>query len=83
MAFRKTNIGALITYDPKEASKLLLVQFSKKRGVFTDVAAHYAVATTTVRRWVDTLEADHGIKLMPKIDRIRELALELDVTESD
>ena len=77
MTFRKTSIGALITYDAEEAAKLLLVQFSKQRGVFADVATHYGVATTTVRRWVTTLEVDHKIKLEPKIDRIRELALEI------
>ncbi len=77
--YRKTNIGALITYDAKEASKQLLVQFSKKRGVFRDVATHYGVAITTVRRWVDTLEVDHGIKLLKKIDRIRELAIDLEL----
>ena len=77
MSFRKTNIGGLITYDAKAASKELLVQFSKKRGVYTDVATHYGVATTTVRRWITTL-ANAGIKLEPKIERIRELALELE-----
>jgi transposase len=75
--YRKTNIGALITYDAKDASVKLLVQFSKKRGVYADVATHYGVAITTVRRWVTTL-ADAGIDVAPKIERIRELALELE-----
>lgn len=77
MAFRKTNIGGQITFDPQGASKELLKMFSMKRGVFTEVAEHYAVATTTVRRWLVTLDKDHGINLQPRIDRIRELALEV------
>lgn len=75
--YRKTNIGALITYDAKHASKLLLAQFNRKHGVYTDVAQHYGVATTTVRRWVTTL-ADTGIDVAPKIERIRELAIDLE-----
>lgn len=77
MAFRKTNLGALITYDAQLAAKQLLKQFSKKRGVYMEVADHYGVATTTVRRWVSTL-ADNGIDVEAKIERIRELALELE-----
>ncbi len=77
MSFRKTNIGGQITYDPKGASKELLKLFSKKRGRFTDVAKHYGVATTTVRRWLVTLDTEHKINLQPRIDRIRELALEV------
>lgn len=78
MTYRKTNLGALITYDAPLAAKQLLKEFSKKRGVYGEVATHYGVATTTVRRWVDTLEADHSININPKIERIRELALELE-----
>jgi hypothetical protein len=77
MAFRKTNVGGQITFDPQGAAKELLKTFSIKRGVFTDVAKHYGVATTTVRRWLTTLASEHSIDLAPRIERIREIALEV------
>ena len=75
MAYRKTNIGGLISYNPKEAAKVLLKEFSKCRGVYSDVATHYGVAITTVRRWVTTLQGA-GVNIEGRIDRIRELAIQ-------
>lgn len=77
MTFRKTTIGGQITFDPKGAGAELLKVFSRKRGVFTDVAKHYGVSGTTVRRWIVTLKAEHQIDLAPRIERIREIALEV------
>jgi DNA-binding IclR family transcriptional regulator len=73
-------VGGLIQYDPKAASKELLLTFTRKRGVFSDVAVHYGVATTTVRRWLNTLRSC-GIDIQPRIDRIRELAAEMNSAE--
>lgn len=78
--FRKTNIGGLIQYDPKAAVKELLKVFAQKRGVFEQVAKHYGVATTTVRRWLTTLQT-MGLDLEPRIKRIRELAAEVDLPD--
>lgn len=75
--YRKTNLGGQITYDPQGASKELLKAFSQNRGVFADVASHYGVASTTVRRWLITLKDEHAIDLAPRIERIREIAAEV------
>lgn len=76
MAFRKTNIGVLIAATPDKAARELMKQFSIQHGVFADVAAHYGVAVQTVRRWVWTLDKV-GVDMSKRIDRIREVALEV------
>ena len=73
--FRKTNIGGLIQFDPKKAGKELLSMFTAKHGVLLQVADAYGVAPTTVRRWITSLEYE-GVSMMPRIEKIRERAIE-------
>lgn len=80
MVFRKTNLGVVIAATPDKAAKELLAQFSKKNGVFADVATHYGVAIQTVRRWVWTLDETYdksGSGMSREIERIREVAIEV------